>query len=97
MPFKKVNIKEKIENKKMSDPEFAKAYDRIDVEYSLIQQAIQIRKEEGYSQSDVAATSGLKQQNVSRIEKVGSSPTLRNFLRYLDALGLRIKIEKKTM
>lgn len=95
MPFKKVNIKEKVENKIKCDSEFAEAYERISVEYDLIQKAIQMRKEIGYSQEDVAISSGLKQQNISRIEKVGSSPTLRNFLRYLDGIGLEVKLEKK--
>lgn len=95
MPFKKVNIKEKVENKIKCDSEFAEAYERISVEYNLIQEAIKMRREIGYSQKDVAISSGLKQQNISRIEKVGTSPTLRNFLRYLDAIGLEVKIEKK--
>jgi len=49
----------------------------------------------GFSQSDVARQSGLTQQMVSRIEVVDNSPTLRNFMKYIDSMDLEIKIEKK--
>jgi len=52
-------------------------------------------QDSGISQSMVAKKSDLKQQVVSRIETEGNSPTLKNLLRYLDALGLTIKIEEK--
>jgi len=32
---------------------------------------------------------------VSRIEVVDNSPTLRNFMKYIDSMDLEIKIEKK--
>ena len=37
----------------------------------------------------------LTQQMVSRIETVNNPPTLRNFIKYVDSVGLEIKIEKK--
>lgn len=43
MPFKKVDIKKKIEDKIKSDSEFAEAYKRVRLEYDSIQKAIQIK------------------------------------------------------
>ncbi|SHJ53569.1 helix-turn-helix domain-containing protein [Paramaledivibacter caminithermalis] len=95
MPFVKADIKQEIEEMKKNDRDFAKAYNVIEEEYRLIEEAINLRKNIGISQCKVAEETGLTQQMVSRIEKVGNSPTLRNFLRYLDGIGLEIKIKKK--
>jgi DNA-binding XRE family transcriptional regulator len=64
-------------------------------EYELIKQVTEIRKELGLTQSKIAEETGLTQQVVSRMEKLGHSPTLRNFIKYIDAMGLDIKITKK--
>lgn len=94
MPFEKVNIKDEVKKLKQ-DKEFEKAYTIIDKEYKIIEKAIKLRKELEISQQKVSEESGLTQQMISRIEKVGHSPVLRNFIRYLDGAGLEIKICKK--
>lgn len=96
MPFIKADTKADIKRRIESDPEFAKAYEIIDKEYELIVQAVKERKNLNISQEQLAEKSGLKQQAISRIEKSEHNPTLRNFLRYLDGLGLHLKIEKKS-
>ena len=95
MPFKKVNVKEEINKRLENDIELKKAYEYAQLEYEVLKQLVKMRNEMGLSQSDVARKSGLTQQMVSRIETVGNSPTLRNFIKYVDSLGLEIKIEKK--
>jgi len=95
MPFKKVNVKDEINKRLENDAELKKAYDCAQLEYEVLKQLVKMRKEMGLSQSDVAKKSGLTQQMVSRIETVGNSPTLRNFIKYVDSLGLEIKLEKK--
>lgn len=95
MPFKKVIVKEEINHRMKANDEFKKAYIQADSEYELIKDAVKKRKELGISQNMVAQKSGLKQQVISRIETEGNSPTLKNFIKYLNALGLLIKIEKK--
>ncbi len=95
MPFKKVNVKEEIYKRLENDNELKKAYDSAQNEYEVIKQLVKIRNEMGFSQSDVARQSGLTQQMVSRIEIVDNSPTLRNFIKYIDSMDLEIKIEKK--
>jgi HTH-type transcriptional regulator / antitoxin HipB len=95
MPFKKVNVKEEINKRLEKDAELKKAYDHSQQEYEVVRQIVKMRNEMGLSQSDVARQSGLTQQMVSRIETVDNSPTLRNFIKYVDSVGLEIKIEKK--
>lgn len=95
MPFKKVNVKKEINKRIENDIELKKAYDDAQHEYEVIKQLVKFRNEIGISQSEVAKQAGLTQQMVSRIETVDNSPTLRNFIKYVDSLGLEIKIEKK--
>lgn len=95
MPFKKVKIKEEINKRLENDVDLKKAYDHAQREYEVIKQLVKMRNEMGFSQKDVARQSGLTQQMISRIETVDNSPTLRNFIRYVDSLDLEIKIEKK--
>ena len=95
MPFKKVNVKEEINKRLENNAELKKAYDHSQQEYEVVKQIVKMRNEMGLSQSDVARQSGLTQQMVSRIETVDNSPTLRNFIKYVDSVGLEIKIEKK--
>ena len=84
MPFKKVNVKEEINKRLEMDAELKKAYDHSQQEYEVVKQIVKMRNEMGLSQSDVARQSGLTQQMVSRIETVDNSPTLRNFIKYVD-------------
>ncbi|HOJ11501.1 MAG TPA: helix-turn-helix transcriptional regulator [Clostridiales bacterium] len=95
MPFKKINVKDEINKRLENNIELKQAYDNAQHEYEVVKQIVKMRNEMGLSQSDVARQSGLTQQMVSRIETVDNSPTLRNFIRYVDSLGLEIKIEKK--
>lgn len=96
MPFKRVNVKDEINKRLENDNDLKQAYDNAQHEYEVVKQLVKMRNEMGLSQSDVARQSGLTQQMVSRIETVDNSPTLRNFIRYIDSLGLEIKIEKRS-
>lgn len=93
MPFIKINVREEVEQIKKEDPEFAKGYEII--ERKLLEDVRRMRKELGITQPDIARITGLSQQNISRMEKVGHSPTLRNFIRYLAGAGLEIEIKKR--
>ncbi len=94
MPFVKVDINKEIE-KSMEDREYASEYEAINREFEIIKQATETRKKLGITQPEVAERIGAKQQSISRMEQMGNSPSLRNFIRYLDGIGLEMKIEKK--
>ena len=95
MAFKKINVAEEIEKRVSDNEELKNSYIESQLELELIKQIIQFRNEMGISQKAIADKSGLTQQMVSRIETTGHSPNLRNFLKYIDSLGLEIKIEKR--
>lgn len=91
MGFKKVDPREEINKTIKDNHELETSFKRFDAQYELIEQLVEFRKASGITQKEVALKSGLTQQMVSRIEKIDYSPTLDNFLKYVLALGLRLK------
>ena len=47
------------------------------------------------NEKKIAALTGNKQQDISRIEKKKSIPTIRTFSHILEALGYKLQIVKK--
>lgn len=66
-----------------------------DKEKELIDELINLRKENNVSQSQLAERTGNKQQAISRIEKKEHSPSLKLFYSMIDALGYELRIVKK--
>jgi len=63
-------------------------------EKELLKASADKRKEAGITQPDLAKKTGLTQQMISRYEK-GKSPSLENFLKYIDGMGLKIELKNK--
>lgn len=63
-------------------------------EKELIDELINLRKEQNISQTQLAKLTGNKQQAISRIEKKEHSPSLKLFYSMINALGYDIKIVK---
>ncbi|AOY77398.1 helix-turn-helix domain-containing protein [Clostridium formicaceticum] len=95
MPFKKIDAKKMLQDKIEKDKEFAKTYEEVKKEYTLIQQVIKARKEMGLTQKELANKVGVTQQVISRFENEKNAPTLDNLIKILDGLDLEISISKK--
>ncbi|MDL2218480.1 helix-turn-helix domain-containing protein [Christensenellaceae bacterium OttesenSCG-928-M15] len=95
MPFVEMNVQEEIEKRLATDPEFREAWESSREEYRILGEVIQLRKEQGMSQTDLANATGTKQQMISRLEKHENSPTLRTLCNVLEVLGYTIKLEPK--
>ena len=63
-------------------------------EKELIDELINLRKEQNISQTQLAKLTGNKQQAISRIEKKEHSPSLKLFYSMINALGYDLKIVK---
>ena len=63
-------------------------------EQKLIDEMVQIRKEQGMSQNELAKIVGVKQQAISRLENKEHSPSLKLFFCIVNALGYDLKIVK---
>lgn len=77
---------------KMRDPEFASEYNRLEPEYAAIQALIDARQESNMSLADLSRSTGIKPQNLSRIEKGETNPTVKTLARIATGLGKRLEI-----
>ena len=94
MAFKKVDSKAELEKVLSEDPNMDDIVDLFNKEYNFIQSLVRLRNEKGLTQKEVAEKSGLTQQMVSRIEIIDYSPTLKNLLKYINAIGAIIEIKR---
>ena len=95
MAFAEINIQEIIQEKKNNSEEFYNTWKKSEDEYRLIAEMIELRKQKGISQTQLARTIGNRQQVISRIEKKENYPSLKMFCCILDSLGYELKIVKK--
>ena len=51
----------------------------------------QIRKSKGISQAQIAKTTGLSKQMVSKIESANGNPTLITLVKYCDCVGIDLE------
>lgn len=64
-------------NEQMKDPDFKKEWDENEARYQLMMMVLRARNEEQLTQSELAERTGLRQSNISRIEKGQSMPSHR--------------------
>ena len=73
--------------------EFRKEYDSLEPEYVIMQSIIDIRKNEGLTQKDLALRSGITQADISRLENGNCNPSIKTLKRLAKAMGKTLKIE----
>nr|DAU18236.1 MAG TPA: Helix-turn-helix XRE-family like protein [Bacteriophage sp.] len=95
MPFVTINIEEEIEKRRNENPKFRKAWDESRAEYELIGEMIAFRREKQITKKQLATITGIKKQEIARIERKESIPTIRTFSKLLNALGYELRIVKK--
>lgn len=74
------------------DSELKKAYDDLDLEYSIIEQVIRKRLEKGLSQKQLAEKIGTKQSAIARLEGGNSNPSVAFLEKVSKALGGKLQI-----
>lgn len=73
-----------------ADMEVIEANEDFDDLADFVRTLVQIRKEKGIKQKDLAKAMGTSQSVVSDLERVGGNPTVRSLQRYVRALGCRL-------
>jgi len=80
-------------NEQLKDPEFAAAWEATELEYQIQRMLIAARIEKHMTQKELAQKSGVRQSNISRIEKGACVPTLTTLCELAKGLGKHLKIE----
>ena len=76
----------------LKDPEFAEEWERSKPEYEVMKLLVEARSELGMSQSELARRTGIKQPNISRLERGVCSPTLETLSALAHGLGKELQI-----
>ncbi|MFE3052296.1 multiprotein-bridging factor 1 family protein [Nocardia sp. NPDC059239] len=76
-----------------ADPTYQTAYRAAELAYQLGEQVRSARQSLGWTQSELALKSGMKQNAISRLEAGGVVPSVVTLDRVATALQLRLTIE----
>lgn len=82
-----------LKTKLLKDKAFRKAYDDLDLEFSIINQIIEKRLKMGMSQKDLALKMGTKQPSIARFESGYYNPTISFLKKISEALGGKLEIK----
>lgn len=80
---------------KRKDPEFDKEYQKIKLEYKLIDKIVNERKKRNMTQKELALITGISQQSISRLEREKHIPQIDTLIKLLDGLDLELTIMAK--
>ncbi|MBT3577009.1 MAG: helix-turn-helix transcriptional regulator [Candidatus Marinimicrobia bacterium] len=81
--------------KALANPEVEQEYMDLSPAYALRKQLIEIRKNAGFTQEELAEILHTKKSNISRLENVNSkiSPTLSTIEEYAKAVGYKLQLQ----
>jgi transcriptional regulator with XRE-family HTH domain len=87
---------EELKQKALSNKNVKNEYDKLDLEFQLLNEMLSARKQAGLNQSQVAELMGTKQTAVTRLESALSggkhSPSLETIKKYASAVGCHLDI-----
>lgn len=75
------------------DPSFEERLNAHKAQQQMIKALKEARLEMNLSQADIAQRTGIKTQNISRLERGIVSPSFETLARYAHALGATIKLD----
>ena len=76
----------------LKDPDFKKEWDDHEMEYQLTMMLMKEREAQHMTQTELAERTGIRQSNISRIEKGQASPTLATLRRIARGLGKELQV-----
>ena len=80
-------------DEQLKDPEFRKEWDDLQPEMAIVQEIINVRKEKGLTQSDLAKLTGIAQSDISKFETGAGNPSLKTLRRLAHGLGKKVRLE----
>ena len=89
-----MNYKEHLKEQ-LKDPEFYKEYKALEPEYEIIKNIIRARSELKLTQKELADRIGVKQNNISRLERGNYNPSLSFLKKVAKGLDKELHIDFK--
>ena len=78
--------------KKMNDPEFAKAYDEIQPEMNVVRAMIDARMSQNLTQKELSERTGISQTEISKLENGTRNPSIKLLQRLADGMGMVLNV-----
>lgn len=78
--------------KSLENPDFAHEYNSLNIQSQLAEQIIRLRQKSGITQSQLAERIGTKQSSISRLENMGTLPSLSFLQQIAEELGAKVEI-----
>ena len=79
--------------KAMKDPEYKRAYRLLKPRYDIVRNMIQLRRQIGLTQKELAKHAGTHQSRISKIESAELDVRLSTMIQIADALNADVRIE----
>lgn len=80
-------------DEQLQNTEFKKEWDENELEYQLMMMILKARNEQNLTQSELAERTGIRQSNISRIEKGQALPSISTLCKIARGLGKRLQIK----
>jgi len=77
---------------RLKDPEFKKAYESLDLEFTIYEALIRARYERKLTQKQLANQLGIAQSALARFESGRTNPTLSFLQKITSGLGLKLTV-----
>lgn len=81
--------------KSLKNPAFKKLWEEDELTYQIISEIISLRAECGLTQKQLSEIAGIRQSNLSRIERGKCLPTLETLMKLAEATGKKLAVEFK--
>ena len=79
-------------DKKMSDPEFAQAYEDLQPEMNVVRAIIEARTSQNLTQKELSERTGIAQTEISRLENGTRNPSVKLLQRLADGMGMVVNV-----
>lgn len=76
----------------LKNPEVKKEYDALEPEYAIIRAMLDARKSQGLTQQELAERTGIKQGDISKLERGNGNPSLRTLQRLAAGMGMQLHV-----
>lgn len=80
-------------DEQLQNPEFKKEWDENELEYQVMMMILKARNEQNLTQSELAERTGIRQSNISRIEKGQALPSISTLCKIARGLGKQLQIK----
>lgn len=79
-------------NSMLEQPDFQGEYEKLQPEFEIMKVLIEARTKQNMTQKELAERSGIRQSNISRIEKGASSPNISTLQKLAEGLGMNLQV-----